>query len=104
MSITKTMRENSYLFGGSAYLDSFYEDYLKDPSSVPEHLKTYFDSLKKDGNGIDVSHADVRNYFYNHAKQAKTTVASADVSQLRKQAQVESLINAYRSHGHHHAK
>ncbi|ETO94170.1 2-oxoglutarate dehydrogenase E1 component [Legionella oakridgensis] len=93
---------SSYLSGGSmAYVDSLYEDYLKDPNSVPEDWKKTFNDLAKaDGKGKDISHREIRDYFLKNADKKKVQVVSADV----KQAEVAHLINAYRTYGHLIAK
>ncbi|MGL5741171.1 MAG: 2-oxoglutarate dehydrogenase E1 component [Legionella sp.] len=94
---------SSYLSGGSmAYVDSLYEDYLSDPSSVPSEWRAVFSSLPKvNGAEKELSHRDVRDYFLQNAdKKAIHVVQSADSQQY----QVAHLINAYRSLGHHAAQ
>ncbi len=90
--------------GNIAYLEDLYEDYLRDPMSVGEQWQTYFANLPDTGNE-EVSFEVVRDYFLNLAKQpACTTIASADVAQVRKQENVIDLINHYRALGHRQAK
>jgi 2-oxoglutarate dehydrogenase E1 component len=95
---------SSYLSGGSmAYVDSLYEDYLTDPSSVSADWQAVFSVLPQ-VNGItkEVSHRDIRNYFLQNAdKKPSSIVSSSDNS---KQYQVASLINDFRSLGHLAAK
>lgn len=92
----------SYLSGGSmAYVDALYEDYLDDPSSVPEDWQEVFKSLPPiNGQKADVSHRDIRNYFLHTANNRTVQRTTEDT----KQAQVANLINAYRTLGHHAAK
>ena len=89
---------NSYLSGGSmAYVDELYEDYLRDPASVPDDWQTAFRALPEvNGQLSEVSHRDIRNYFLENAD--KKPVQSTVVDD--KQAQVTNLINAYRAYGH----
>ncbi|WP_133128326.1 2-oxoglutarate dehydrogenase E1 component [Legionella nagasakiensis] len=104
MSSSNLQKEwaSSYLSGGSmAYVDSLYEDYLKDPASVPADWQQAFRDLPKvDGQLNEVSHRDIRDYFLQHADKKKVQVVSADI----KQAEVAHLINAYRTYGHLVAK
>lgn len=94
---------SSYLSGGSmAYVDSLYEDYLADPESVPDDWKAVFSALPKtNGSGEDISHRDIREHFLQNAnRKASPVVHSADSQQY----QVASLINDFRSMGHHAAQ
>lgn len=94
--------QTSYLSGGSMdYLDSLYEDYLKDKTSVPKEWQDIFKSLPSiDANVSDVSHQDIKNYFLAQKNQKSQQLITADV----KQAKVAYLINAYRTYGHLIAK
>lgn len=91
----------SYLSGGSmAYVDALYEDYLADPTSVPEDWQEAFKALPQvNGQAADVSHRDIRDYFLRTADKKSTHVVTVDA----KEAQVAHLINAYRMLGHHAA-
>ena len=104
MSSSNLQKEwaTSYLSGGSmAYVDALYEDYLADPSSVPEDWQAAFKALPQiDGMAADVSHRDIRNYFLQTADKKAAPVATGDA----KQVQVAQLINDYRMLGHHVAK
>ena len=62
----KSFRANSYLFGGNApYVEELYENYLNNPSSVPETWRAYFDNMQAvpaaDGSSDtrDVAHAPI---------------------------------------------
>ncbi len=110
MSSMKARQETS-LFNGAnaAYLEDQYELFLKDPNSVDESWRNYFSQLPMVGdNAREVSHADVRNQFYQMTRNAGTgPVASsggAASSQDLKQIYVSQLINAYRVRGHQLAK
>ena len=54
--------------------------------------------------------ADVREHFLNFSPAtsgmgvARTSGVAQQISHFEKQMQLDRLINAYRSHGHHHAK
>ncbi len=99
---------NSYLFGGNApYVEEMYENYLANPTSVPDNWREYFDALQNvpavDGsNAKDVPHLPVINAFAERAKQGGTTVvvaAGADSDLGRKRVAVQQLIAAYRNVG-----
>lgn len=104
MSSNELQKEwaDSYLSGGSmAYVDALYEDYLADPSSVPEDWQAAFKALPLvDGQATDVSHRAIRDYFLQHADKKAVQVITTDA----KQGRVAHLINAYRALGHHAAK
>ena len=99
---------NSYLFGGNApYVEEMYENYLANPTSVPDNWREYFDALQNvpavDGsNAKDVPHLPVVNAFAERAKQGGTTVvvaSGADSELARKRTAVQQLIAAYRNVG-----
>jgi 2-oxoglutarate dehydrogenase E1 component len=92
---------SSYLSGGSmAYVDALYEDFLKDPRSVPADWQEAFEKLPQTNGSQEISHQAVREHFLKHANSKKVSiVANEDI----KQAEVTNLINAYRAHGHHAA-
>ena len=105
MKQQKSMQDlwrDSYLSGGSdTYLEELYESYLKSPESVAPEWRNYFIGLGN--NGVDVSHADIRDYFAQLAKQPAKAVASTgsiDVEHQFKQEKVIDLIAAYRNLGH----
>lgn len=105
----KALEETSYLSGGNAaYIEELYEAYLKDPKSVAQEWQNLFQSLPAVANmgTTDVSHADIRNYFIQLARQPRGLQISVneDVLKERKQQHVYDLIEAYRRFGHLAAK
>ncbi len=99
---------NSYLFGGNApYVEEMYENYLADPTSVPDTWRAYFDALQHvpaaDGSDArDVPHMPVINAFAERAKAGVTQVVvatGADSEMGRKRTAVQQLIAAYRNVG-----
>jgi len=100
-------RDNSYLFGGNApYVEELYESYLHDPTSVGDHWRTYFDSVKQvpavDGSSrTDIAHGPIVASFAQRAKQGpiRTISDSASSDMGRKRVAVQQLIAAYRNVG-----
>lgn len=94
---------SSYLSGGSmAYVDSLYEDYLTDPGSVSSDWQAVFSALPQvNGATKEISHRDIRDYFLQNANKKPSAVVQAADDQ---QYQVASLINDFRSLGHHAAQ
>jgi 2-oxoglutarate dehydrogenase E1 component len=105
----KTLQATSYLSdGNAAYIEELYETYLKDPKALPAEWQRFFESLPSvsDMVTLDVSHADIRNYFLQLAKKPRSLQIQVgpDVLKERKQISVEELIDAYRRYGHLAAK
>ncbi|MGB7298257.1 MAG: 2-oxoglutarate dehydrogenase E1 component [Burkholderiaceae bacterium] len=104
-AMMKTFQSNSYLFGGNApYVEELYENYLNNPTAVPEVWRQYFDNMQAlpagDGNAQtpDVAHAPIAKSFAERAKAGKLTPQQmgGDAATARKQVFVQSLIAAYR--------
>jgi 2-oxoglutarate dehydrogenase E1 component len=106
MSMQRNQR-SSFLYGGNApYVEDRYEQYLADPSQVPQEWKDYFDALRAapavDGsNAQDVPHGPVVERFAALARQPAAARASMpEVMRFaRKQVAVQSLVAAYRTVG-----
>lgn len=88
--------------GNQSYLDHQFETFLKDPASLPDEWRAYFQELlTKNQQYMDVSHADVRAFFKNLSHKPKPAghtvpIVAASASQVA----VEKLISAYRLLGH----
>lgn len=100
--------EDSHLDGNSAlYLESLYESYLTDPSSVSTDWQTYFANLQQpETANTEALHSTIRERFktagFKHtAKQPNTPESD---SENAKQVRVLQLINSYRFLGHLKAK
>jgi len=101
----------SLLDGGNGpYLEALYEAWLRDPASVPDEWRRYFDGLPQvDGvTQPDMPPSEVRAQFYRfESGKGPARTGSPDARQAdheRKQIRVLQLINAYRFRGHRHAK
>ena len=102
----------SHVSGGNvAYVEQLYENYLKNPNSVPEQWRDYFDRLPRlmGVDKQDIPHTPIREHFLHLCKQqarVPTTelLASSPASEYdKKQVKVLYLINAYRVRGHQKA-
>ncbi len=108
--------------GSSAYLEQLYDDYLKNPTSVPTEWQQYFEKLPLvDGAVSEISHSEIQAAFrqmVRHPNFINTTSttpeasgdAAVEIARLktalareRKQTAVRELIDAYRLLGHLHA-
>ncbi len=91
----QTMRNTSLLSGGNnAFVESLYEDYLRDPAAVPAEWRAYFDKLQAADTRHDVAHGPIQRGFLELGQRTAETPVHAD--ETRKQASVLQLINAYR--------
>ena len=97
----------SPLYGGNAaFIESFYEDFLRDPDSVTDpHWRAYFEQLaQSQGDAVrDVPHRPIQASFARYAlEQAGGASAVQPISPegASRQAAVLRLINAYRVRGH----
>ncbi|MCM2253994.1 MAG: 2-oxoglutarate dehydrogenase E1 component, partial [Ramlibacter sp.] len=105
-SVYTAYQGNSYLFGGNApYVEEMYENYLANPTSVPDTWRDYFDALQNvpaaDGSHTkDVPHLPVINAFAQRAKQGGIKLVPAGEAEMgRKRTAVQQLIAAYRNVG-----
>ncbi|MBB3229306.1 2-oxoglutarate dehydrogenase E1 component [Halomonas stenophila] len=107
--IMELMWRSSHVSGSNVhYVEALYEQYLDDPSAVPDEWRQYFDQLPRpDGSATsDVPLAPTREQFYQLGRQRRTAQAAAatESDASRKQVKVLQLINAYRFRGHQKAK
>ena len=101
----KMLQSTSMLDGGNiVYLETQYENYLRDPNTVSEAWREYFEQLPMvNGQAHDIPHSEVRNHFYNTARRSAARtgpVGDGSAEHSRKQIQVGGLIDAYRTRGH----
>ena len=83
--------------GHSAYLESLYETYITDPSSLSDEWIDFFENLPHHptSNG-EVSHQNIVKEFKNISRKNIVSKTSVDV----RQGKVIRLIQAYRNRGH----
>jgi 2-oxoglutarate dehydrogenase E1 component len=100
----RALLESSPLGAGNApYVESLYEQFLADPSSVEAAWRDYFRSL---GGTNDAAHGPIREALAERASRS-TTAASGSVSApaasdnvSAKQASVARLVQVYANRGH----
>jgi len=105
--------QTSHIAGGNAtYVENLYETYLKDPNSVPEQWRDYFDKLPMVASQIvqlnDVPHSVIRERFAQISKMRVRTEATVQhdsqaTEYERKQVRVVQMISAFRQRGHQKA-
>ena len=90
--------DSGYLSGGNmAYVDGLYEDYLANPSSVPEEWRLIFQQLPSlAGQSSEISHRAIQAYFLNRPSQVSVQTSQGD-NHLQA---VADFIQAYRCYGH----
>jgi 2-oxoglutarate dehydrogenase E1 component len=110
-SLMELLWKTSHLSGGSAsYVEDLYESYLRDPKTVSDEWREYFDQLPRiNGAAVeDVPHSTIRQHFELLGKSRGAAVApsagGANVEYERKQVEVVQLVNAYRLSGHQKAQ
>ena len=99
---------DSVLYGGNAaFLEELYQRFLKDPSTVDEDWRVYFEALHPDRGDInEMDHSAIRNALADQARERRIPVGP-EVGNVAaaagKQVAVLQLINAYRFRGHQQA-
>lgn len=96
----------STALGGAnqTYVETLYEQYLEDASSVESSWKTIFDQLPKTVQA-EQAHSGVRDYFRRLAREQRNdAVTVIDPEASAKLVKVLQFINAYRFRGHLEAK
>ncbi len=107
----REFQQSSLFFGANApYIEELYEQYLADPTSVPENWRKQFDALPNvAGNAAkDVAHSPVIDAFAERAKQgggrvAYVTVAGNAAPDDKKSLRVLQFIRAHRVLGSRHS-
>ncbi len=100
MTTMTQLFDSSMYFGGNApFVEELYENYLNNPTAVPEEWRDYFDRLTQMPGYVarDVPHAPVIAAFAELAKDGGFRPASPVSSEDgKKQVGVIQLINVYR--------
>src|SRR6185437_12071967 len=101
------MLEPTPPYGGNAeFLDSLYEQYLRDPASVELQWRQYFDRLAPPG-GRERAHGPIRSSLAERARAPRVgTIAAApqEAGGGASQAAVSRLIQIWTNRGHLIAK
>lgn len=85
------------------YVESLYEDYITDPTSVSEYWRELFSKLEPTS-ATKITHSNVRaNLRDNAQRKSSEAPRSASDANNRKQVGVIRLISAYRYLGHRQA-
>jgi 2-oxoglutarate dehydrogenase E1 component len=93
----RSMQETSLLFGGNnVFVEGLYEDFLRNPASVPAEWREYFGKLVASAKTPDVAHSPIQRSFAALSRTVGNLSCEVPVDEMRKQASVLQLINAYR--------
>jgi len=102
MTTMNNLFDSTMYFGGNApFVEELYENYLNNPTAVPEEWREYFDRLAQMPGFVarDVAHAPVISAFAELAKDGGFRPAPVAGGDNRKQSAVGQLVTAYRSIG-----
>ena len=103
MTTMNNLFDSTMYFGGNApFVEELYENYLNDPTAVPEEWREYFDRLAQMPGYVarDVAHAPVVAAFAELGKDGGfRPKAVAPASENKMQSAVGQLETAYRSLG-----
>lgn len=94
---------SSHFASGSTYIESLYESYRDEPSSVSSDWQEIFSLMSPQMGEQEVSHSQIREQFKKLSAQkfqAPVSAPNVDADQFK----VFQLIEAYRTHGHRQAK
>jgi 2-oxoglutarate dehydrogenase E1 component len=95
VNFLKLMQDSSMLFGGNnVFIEGLYEDFLRDPASVPDEWREYFARMVAGARTPDVAHSAIRRGFEALPRSAAS--CEVPIDEMRKQASVLQLINAHR--------
>jgi 2-oxoglutarate dehydrogenase E1 component len=99
---------DSLLYGGNAsFLEELYQRFLKDPSSISEDWRIYFESLHSgQGDFGDMDHMAIRDALAGQVQRRRIPVGPQIgnvAAAASKQVAVLQLINTYRFRGHQQA-
>lgn len=100
------MWDTSHIAGGNAaYVEELYERYLRNPATVPQQWRDYFEKLPQvNGGSPDVPHSTIKEMFVHQARQQQRqlplTSDSVSSDHERKQVYVLRLVSAFRIRGH----
>ena len=98
--------QTSHLYGSNApYIEAYYESWLEDPDSVPDHLARAFREMH-DGASPSIAETGRLQVEERFAALGRHAPRAADAQHVadHKEAGVLKLINAYRVRGHENAR
>ena len=99
MADMKVLQSTSMLDGGNiVYLEQQYEDFLRDPNSVSEKWRSYFEQLPIiNGQARDIPHSEIRRHFHgitrNSGLRRQSSAPDVSIEHERKQIEVTKLID-----------
>lgn len=101
--------QTSGFFGDNApFIEALYENFLKDPTSVPEDWRRHFEPLPpvdgREHDRPDISHHEIRiDLTHPTTDSVRRPAPAFNATAAERQVKVLRLINAYRVRGHQNA-
>ncbi|MEJ8566663.1 2-oxoglutarate dehydrogenase E1 component [Elongatibacter sediminis] len=100
----QALYRSSHLFGANAaYIEDWYESWLQDPSSVPEHWAREFAAVADGEADGEQGQLVIRERFRQLGQLPASAMQDSRIAD-HKEAAVLKLINAYRIRGHEMAR
>ncbi|MES9826993.1 MAG: 2-oxoglutarate dehydrogenase E1 component [Candidatus Thiodiazotropha sp.] len=97
---------SAYSGGNAAFVEELYENYLKDPQSIPDDWRKEFEGLPSQAH-TDTAHEPIRQRFLHLVSEKRSATITADENlspgAAEQQASVLRYINGFRMRGHQNA-
>ncbi|MEW8097075.1 MAG: 2-oxoglutarate dehydrogenase E1 component [Candidatus Thiodiazotropha endolucinida] len=97
---------SAYSGGNAAFVEELYENYLKDPQSIPDDWRKEFEGLPSQTH-TDTAHEPIRQRFLHLVNEKRSATITADENlspgAAEQQASVLRYINGFRMRGHQNA-
>ncbi|MFI0414716.1 MAG: 2-oxoglutarate dehydrogenase E1 component [Candidatus Thiodiazotropha sp.] len=97
---------SAYSGGNAAFVEELYENYLKDPQSIPDDWRKEFEGLPNQAH-TDTAHEPIRQRFLHLVSEKRSATITADENlspgAAEQQASVLRYINGFRMRGHQNA-
>ncbi|MEW8522045.1 MAG: 2-oxoglutarate dehydrogenase E1 component [Candidatus Thiodiazotropha endolucinida] len=97
---------SAYSGGNAAFVEELYENYLKDPQSIPDDWRKEFEGLPNQAH-TDTAHEPIRQRFLHLVNEKRSATITTDENlspgAAEQQASVLRYINGFRMRGHQNA-
>jgi len=102
-------RSNQISISNLSYVEDRYHEFLKNPESVPEQWRQFFDGLGAEGDfdrggAVGPGFAPPSFFDPNNGKVAQRKQIPGETADASLQLHVDKLVRSYRVRGHLHAQ